>query len=252
MAEPASPRVVAIVQARLGSVRFPRKVLSPVLGRPVLDHLLIRLGRASTLDDVVLAIPDTPGDDELEALAAALGVTCYRGSEKDVLERYGAAAERANADVVVRVTGDCPLVAPELVDRVVSTLVAHRDGYVRTSEDFPHGFDVEAFGIEELRRAREMASADYEREHVTPYIKNDQRVKRTILEPDGVLPDARVTLDYREDLQVIAAVFDSFGHNNFTLRDVVDLMATQPSLFLANRHFRRYGGTSGDLGDQRA
>lgn len=250
LSDDISPRVVAIVQARLGSVRFPRKVLRPVLDRPIIEHLLERLGRDSSLDDIVLAVPDTAANDELEVLATRIGVGCYRGSEDDVLDRYYGAAAQADADVVVRITGDCPLVAPEIVNRVVSTLVREGCGYVRTGRSFPHGFDVEAFSAAALERARDRASDYFDREHVTPYIQRDPDVRTITVDADEDAPTARVTLDHPEDLEVITSVFEHFGHNRFTYEDVIDLIRTQPSLFLANSRFSRNEGSDMGVGEK--
>ena len=163
----SSERVVAIVQARLGSVRLPGKVLSPVLGKPVLAHLVERLSRADSIDEVVLAIPDTAANNELAVLADELRIGCFRGDEDDVLLRYSEAASAAKAKVVVRITGDCPLVAPEVVDRVIFELTNNRYDYIHTGKSFPKGFDVEAFTVEALQRATLEAIEPYDREHVT-------------------------------------------------------------------------------------
>lgn len=118
-----SDRIVAVIQARLGSVRFPAKVLAEAAGRPLLDLLVERLRQARTVDAIVLAIPTGPSDDALAAHAARLGIACVRGGEHDLIDRYQRAAFEVGADVVVRITADCPLVDPDLVDRAVMALV---------------------------------------------------------------------------------------------------------------------------------
>lgn len=244
------PRVVAIVQARLNSVRFPHKVLAPVLGRPVLAHLLERLAQAKRVDDIVLAIPDSLANDPLVEFAAAEGIQLHRGSEEDVLDRYCQAAQVTAAALVVRVTGDCPLVDPALVDRVVSTLLDGGFDYVRTGPQYPHGFDVEAMTMAALQRAGEAASDRYDREHVTPYVQRDSGNRRFRLDGSEDFPAERVTLDEPEDLEVITAVFEAFGHNRFTLEDVVALMRGQPALFAANRHLHRDEGSAMGTGEK--
>jgi len=117
----AHVKTVAVVQARTASTRLPDKVLKPILGTPMIEVVLERLRRARGVDEIVLATSDTPADDRLAAHVHKLGVTVFRGSERDVLDRYHAAAKLARADIVVRVTGDCPLVDPELVDAAVSS-----------------------------------------------------------------------------------------------------------------------------------
>lgn len=242
--------VVAIVQARLGSVRMPGKVLLPALGRPLLAHLIDRLHRAKTIDQVVLAIPETDGNDALVAFAEAHGINCYRGAENDVLDRYFHAAESVAASVVVRITGDCPLVDPDLADRVVDALVSGNLDYVRTADAFPDGFDVEAFTMEALHRAWASATARYDREHVTPYLRRAPANRVDEVTPDTPMPDVRVTLDEPEDAVVLTAVFEAFGHNNFSLGDVVELARTRPDLFIANRATRRNEGAEMGSGEK--
>lgn len=244
------PRVVAIVQARLSSVRFPRKVLAPVLGRPVLGHLLERLARAARVDEIVLAIPDSPANDALAEFAAAHGIRHHRGSEDDVLDRYYRAAQGAAAAVVVRITGDCPMVDPAVVDRVVSTLVDGGFDYVRTGRQYPNGFDVEVMKMAALQRASEQASDPYDREHVTPYVQRDPINRVAIVDYVAELSAERVTLDEPEDLEVIAGVFEAFGHNRFTFEEVAALMRDQPTLFAANRHLHRDEGATMGTGEK--
>lgn len=238
------PRVVAIVQARLSSMRFPRKVLAPVLGRPILSHLLERLGRATRVDEIVLAIPDSPAGDALVQFADEHGVRYHRGSEDDVLDRYHRAAQGAGAAVVVRITGDCPMVDPALVDRAVSTLVDGGYDYVQTGRQYPDGFDVEVMTMAALQRASGHASDRYDREHVTPYVQRDPSNRVAMFDHVADLSGGRVTLDEPEDLEVIAGVFEAFGHNRFTFEDVAALMLDQPALFAANRHVHRDEGAT--------
>jgi glutamate-1-semialdehyde 2,1-aminomutase len=250
MSYDANTHVIAIVQARMGSVRFPGKVLSPVLGKPVLEHLIERLSRAELVDEVVLAIPDTDANEELKVFADGLGLRCFRGSEGDVLDRFGVAANSADAQVIVRITGDCPLVAPELVDRVLSELASEQYDYLRTGTSFPDGFDVEAFTVGALRRARTEATDAYDREHVTPYMQRDPVARAAVLEAAQAVPDERVTLDEPEDLEVIRAVFETFGHNRFSFEDIAQLMRSEPSLFAGNRQLNRDGGASMGTGEK--
>lgn len=244
------PRVVAIVQARVSSVRFPRKVLAPVLGRPILGHLLERLALATRVDEIVLAIPDSPANDALAEFAAAQGIPHQRGSEDDVLDRYYRAAERAAADVVVRITGDCPMVDPALVDRMVATLIDGDFDYAQTGRRYPDGFDVEVMTMAALQRANEHAFHPYDREHVTPYVARDPINRVTTVDHTEDLSSERVTLDEPEDLEVIAGVFETFGHNHFTFEEVAALMRDQPTLFAANRHVRLNEGAAMGTGEK--
>lgn len=244
------PRVVAIVQARLGSVRLPRKVLQPILGQPALEVLVARLARARRVSEVVLAIPDTPPNDELAQFAAARDLRCFRGSEWDVLDRYLGAAEASDADVVVRITGDCPLVDPEIVDQVVTLLIDRSCDYVRTGVSFPDGFDVEAATLAALARAASEATDQFDREHVTPFLRNKSLFRWERIETDKPVPDERVTLDEPEDLEVIRNVLESFGHERVTFGEVVALMRSEPDLFAPNRHHIRDEGSAMGTGEK--
>lgn len=244
------PRVVAVVQARTGSTRLPAKVLQPVGGRPVLDLLLERLGRAASLDEIVLAVPEGEADDVLVELAARSSVRCTRGSASDVLARFVSASHAASADVVVRITGDCPLVDPGIVDTVVQTLREGAFDYVRTSLEFPDGFDVEAFTTSALEAADALATSEHDREHVTPYLARASDLQRAVVEPDTDRSSFRVTLDEPEDLQVIRDVFEHFGGTCFTYQEVADLMDQRPELFGGNQRHGRNEGAQLSTGEK--
>lgn len=248
-------KVVAIVQARLGSYRFPRKVLREVKGEPLLSLLLRRLMRAETLDEVVLAIPEGSENDELADLASNTGVGVYRGSESDVLSRYYGAAQAFSADVVVRVTGDCPLIDWEIVDRCVSPVLNGLVDHSLTSEEYPDGLDVEVFRAHLLREAHEFASQSYDREHVTPYIRRISGRDCLVISPENKLEDVRITLDTEDDLTVIVSVIEEFRDDWFLIADINSLAIENPSIFLANKHLARNEGskmTSGQKMWQRA
>jgi spore coat polysaccharide biosynthesis protein SpsF (cytidylyltransferase family) len=138
-------QTIAVVQARLGSSRFPRKVLADVDGVPALEFLLRRLTRAERVDDLVVALPDGPSDDELESVVFGWGFRAIRGPENDVLARFLVATAGSEAQWTVRVTGDCPLIDPKVVDRAISEAEVTGADYVALSESFPDGFDVEVF-----------------------------------------------------------------------------------------------------------
>lgn len=241
--------VVAVVQARTGSTRLPGKVLRPVLGRPVLELLLERLGRATAIDRIVLAVPEGPEDDVLVPVGEASGAMVIRGSETDVLSRYTAAAAATGAGVIVRITADCPLVDPALVDAVVALLVDGGLEYARTGLDHPDGFDVEAFTADALARADAVARPGPEREHVTPVLQRSP-FERGILPAGTDLSLFRVTLDEPEDLAVITSVFEHFGGTGFSYADVADLMATEPGMFDANQDHPRNEGADMSTGEK--
>lgn len=244
------PRVVAIVQARLGSVRFPGKVLVDVLGKPLLVHLLERLTRTNTVDEVVVAIPDSPTNDPLEDVARSCGVSCIRGSETDVLARYHDAAVSSRAEIVVRITGDCPLVDPGVVDQLVTRLVDADLDVVTTGQTFANGFDVLVTRFAHLDSAYRDATEQYDREHVMPWVLRNDALRKETVEWHRNRSTMRVTIDEPEDLTVIRRVFEHFGHNHFTVDEVDELMDSHPELFTANMHLVRDEGATMSTGQK--
>src|SRR5256885_17079043 len=165
-------KITAIIQARMGSTRFPGKVLMDLGGETVLARVVRRLGRALRIHEVVVATTDAARDDEIVTECTRLQVSCFRGSEHNVLDRYLRAAEQFRSDVIVRVTADCPLIDPEVVDEVVAACITrHVDMSCNdVPHTFPRGLDVEAFTIETLRRVQDMADQPYPRAHVTALV----------------------------------------------------------------------------------
>jgi glutamate-1-semialdehyde 2,1-aminomutase len=243
-------RVVAIVQARLGSVRLPGKVLQPVLGQPLIGHLVERLGRAKNVHQVVLAIPVSSVNDSLEDFARGQGIAVSRGSELDVLDRYAGAAEEFPADAYLRITADCPLVDPRVIDRVIDVFYAEQLDYASTGQSFPDGLDVEVFRASVLRDAAENARDNYDREHVTPYIQRSCKESSSALEFSSDLSRLRLTVDEPEDLAVLEAIFAHFGHNRFTIENIEELAREKPLMFVANQHLVRNAGATMGTGQK--
>jgi len=203
---------VAVIQARCGSTRFPRKVLAPLQGRPMLAHIIERVSRATRVDRVVVATTALPRDDEVAALATAHGAGVTRGPEDDVLTRFVTAAREHGADVVVRITADCPLTDPSVVDRVIGARAEGDADYASNVEPatFPEGYDVEAFTAACLFRIDGEATLAYEREHVTVRIREHLDEFRTVHvahEPD--LSWMRLTVDVPADLERIARLLSA-------------------------------------------
>ena len=180
---PKKPKkVVAIVQARLGSIRLPKKVMADVNGETLINLLLKRLKNSKQIDQILLATSDKNVDDELERYIKSLGFDVYRGKENDVLDRFAKAASLANADVIVRITGDCPLIDSYLVDEIIELYFNSKADYASNREPptFPDGLDVEVMSFSALQKANEVASNAYDREHVTPFIINSKDFKKII------------------------------------------------------------------------
>lgn len=214
-------RVVAVVQARTGSSRLPGKVLADLAGEPLLIRLLERLRRASRVDEVVVATTDRPQDDAVAALARRADVACHRGSETDVLARMCGAARAHRADAVVRITGDCPLVDPAVVDQVVDGLsrdVDYASNLLRRT--FPRGLDAEALHMDVLERVARLGRSPEAREHVTWFAyreRPDLFVLRSIEHPDDGYAKLQWSVDTAEDLE---RVRDLYARHGLGERDV--------------------------------
>ncbi len=242
-------KVLAIVQARMGSTRFPNKVMRPIIGKPMIELLLYRLSLAQNIDQIVLATSDHPCNQPLVTHVQQLGYPVYQGSEEDVLDRYYQAAKGYQPDAIVRITGDCPLVDPELVDDVVREFRQGNLDYVSNASPptYPDGLDVEVFSFDALATAWQAATKASDREHVTPYIRESGQFKTSNLAADQDWSKERWTVDEPEDFEVVRHVFKHFQPRlDFSWREVLKLRQQQPHLFSANQHIiRNQGATMG-------
>lgn len=225
--------IVAIVQARMGSSRFPGKTLADLAGRPLLWQVVDRVRRAKRVDRIVVATTDAPADDPIVELCARERWACFRGSEQDVLDRYYRAAVASRADVVVRITADCPLIDPEVIDRVIERFQKGDCDYAANvlRYTYPDGLDTEVFSFAALERAWREASKPSDREHVTPYLRAGQfRVAN--VENDAPEPgEHRWTVDHPADLEFVRQIYAAFARNGrFGYRDVFRLLRERPEL----------------------
>lgn len=221
---------LAILQARMTSTRLPGKVLAPVLGEPMIGRQLERLARSRRLDRILVATSSDPSDDPLAAYCEAAGYPVFRGSLADVLDRYcGAMAQVPQADVIVRLTADCPLADWTVVDAVIDRLHETGADYASNTpavRTYPHGLDVEVMRREALERAGREARDPYEREHVTPYIhRRAETFRIASLSRSPSLAHLRWTVDLPEDLAFVRDVYGRLypADPAFTSDDVVAL-----------------------------
>jgi spore coat polysaccharide biosynthesis protein SpsF len=233
-------KVVAIIQARMGSSRLPRKVLIDLGGTNVLDRVLNRLGRSRLIQELLVATTVEPADDAIVECCERTGRQVFRGSEQDVLDRYYRAAKFIDADVVVRITSDCPVIDPEVADTTIRAFLDRRADYasnirVRT---YPRGLDTEVMTVQALERAWRESTKPYQREHVTPYIyENPGKFKLHGIENDADCSQHRWTLDTPEDLQLLQAIYMRLGgRDDFSWREVLELVEGDPRLADINRH----------------
>lgn len=235
----AAPRTVAVIQARMSSTRLPGKVLMPVAGRESILFMCDRVRRAGSVDMLCVATSDDPSDDPLANCLADAGIPCIRGSLNDVLARFAMAARAFDAQTVVRLTGDCPLIDPDLIDQVVQRL--HVDGldYVSNIDPptFPDGLDAEAMTMTALETADREARRATEREHVTPFIReNPHRFRAGHVRSPVDLSGLRWTIDYSDDLEFVRTLIGKL--------DVDPVLADRYDfLRIVDRHGLGTGGT---------
>lgn len=230
-----SGRVVAIVQARVGSTRLPGKVLMPLGGRPMVVQVLDRARLIAGVHEVVAAVPDLVEDDALAEAAAAAGAKVLRGPADDVLERYSRAATASSADVVVRLTADCPLLSPQVSGLVLDQFrdCDYASNTLRRS--YPRGLDTEVFGAQALDVAAREAVDPAEREHVTPFLyRRPERFRLREVVDATDRSAMRWTVDTPDDMALARAVYDALG-SRFEMDDVLALLADRPELAELNR-----------------
>jgi spore coat polysaccharide biosynthesis protein SpsF len=255
-------KTVAIIQARMGSSRLPGKVLLDIAGKPMMQRVFERTQRAHSLDSVTAATTTDPADDPVAAFAASIGIPCTRGSLHDVLDRYYQAAKTHQADVIVRITADCPVVDPEVIDQTVR-LVTENSAFDFScnrlpppfGRTFPIGLDVEACTFATLQRAWQESTETFHREHVMPFIYEGTRLAlRTPRIAEGVSPrgfriaqlhhqpdygSLRWTVDTPEDLVFMREIFTRLGNKtDFTWYDVLEIIQQHPELAQINAAVR--------------
>jgi spore coat polysaccharide biosynthesis protein SpsF len=224
----------------MGSTRLPGKVLSDLSGESMLARVINRSRRAKTLDELVIATSTMPADEAIAELCVARGWQCFRGSEDDVLDRYYRAALAHHADVVVRITSDCPLIDPELIDIHVNRMQSrrHEVDFVTNMmrQSFPLGLAVEVMPIDVLARMHRLSTTAYLREHVTTlaYEKPEWFVVDHVLN-DKDLSWMRWTVDTAEDLDFVRRIYECFGHDRFSWREVLPVLEQHPDWLDINR-----------------
>lgn len=238
-------KVLAIIQARMGSTRLPGKVMADIFGIPLIQIIVDRASCASTVDEIIVATTDDSSDDFFADYLNSKAIPCYRGSDKDVLGRFLGAAQSVNATIIVRITGDCPLIDPGLVDEAVNSFLKLGVDYLSNCmvPTYPDGLDVEVFSFAALKKAADLAINSSDREHVTPFLRNSGLFETSTVTSDIDYSSFRWTVDEAADLEVIRQVFDHFSPNIFfKWTDVALLNREKPEIFAANRGYRRNEG----------
>ena len=236
--------IVAVVQARMASTRLPGKVLTDIAGEPMLNRVVVRAGRAKLLGRLIVATSVEPEDDPIFDYCVAVGFNVYRGSALDVLDRCFQAAKEAGAQTVVRLTADCPLIDPGVIDQTIEAFftsepaadfAANRFPWERT---FPIGLDTEICSMEALETAWEEAEEQHQREHVMPYIyENPERFQILHVRNEIDYGSLRWTVDAADDLVFVREVYHRFqGRDDFTWQEVLELVEKEPALQQINAH----------------
>ena len=231
---------IAIIQARMGSSRLPGKVMRTLLGKPVLWHVINRVSKAKLIDDLIVATTSKHEDDVIEQFCKDNDILFFRGAENDVLDRFYQCARKYNIKHIVRLTADCPLHDPTVIDLIVNKYQEGDYDYVSNTIEysFPDGLDVEIFSFSALNESWENAKLPSEREHVTPYIKKNENFKKENVYSKKKYSLYRLTLDYPEDYQFIKKIYEGIGKDLFYL-DTIDIFLKNNQVLLEiNQNFK--------------
>jgi len=243
-------KIVAIIQARMGSSRLPNKVMMPISETPILGWMIERVSACSEIDEIVIATTTSRQDDLIANFFQGSGCSIFRGSEHDVLDRYYRAAKKFNADLIVRITGDCPLLDPRILKEMIEYFLSERPDFLSNSEplpsSWPDGMDISIITIEALTKAWLSSRKPSEREHVTFYFwNNPNQFKCRRIEHIPDLSNYRITLDYEEDFELIKRVIENFGAKdseklkNISMDQIINFIKDDPGLYKINHKYTR-------------
>lgn len=246
-------RVQAIIQARYNSTRFPGKVVKKINNKTILEILIKRLSRSKHVSNIIVACSKNKKDLAIVNICKKLGINYFTGSEDDILDRFYKAAKKYKAENIVRITADCPLIDPKIVDDVISNFFSNNADYASNTNPptFPDGFDVEVFKFRALKETYIKARKSTDREHVTPFIINNNKFKKFNLKNLIDYSSLRLTLDEKEDFILIAKIIKYFNNNlNFSLKNILDLYKKKKNFFLINSHLVRNEGYNLNTGQK--
>ena len=243
-------KIVATIEARMTSTRLPGKVLLPAGGQPMLKHLVDRLRQVSSLQAIVLATTVNCTDDCLEGFAQKEDIACFRGSEEDVMGRVIGAADSVQADIVVEITGDCPVIDPLIVEQTIQMFRHNSCEYASNSlfRSYPDGMDTQVFALETLKRSAALTNEPLDREHVTLHICNHPDLFRHVIlvaPPDLYWPGLGLTLDEQDDYELLKNLIEYFGPSKpyFSCGEIIGLLRTRPEWVAINQGVRRKGAS---------
>ncbi len=234
----------------MSSSRLPGKVLMPALGKPMLEHLIDRLRAVPSIDEIVIATTVNDTDEPIVDLAQKLGVSVFRGSEDDVMARVIGAAESINTDVIVEITGDCPIIDPSIVEQTIRMYNCHDASYVSNVQirSYPDGMDTQVFSLEELKRSAAMTHDQLDHEHVSLHIRNHPEIfshVHLVAPPALHHPELGLTLDESDDYKLLTKIIEQLAPKDplFSCLDVLDLLAVNSDWIQINQNVNRKGDT---------
>ncbi|NEU32299.1 NTP transferase domain-containing protein [bacterium LRH843] len=240
-------KVIAIIQARMGSTRLPGKIMKEILGKPLLEYQIERVRKSRLINQIVIATTTKETEQPIIDLCKRLAVNYYRGSEADVLSRYYEAANHYQADVIVRLTSDDPLVDPDIIDKAILQYMSHNNKYDYVSNStlrtYPLGLDVEVFSLNALEIAHREAVSSAHREHVTPYIYlHPNKFNLGSITHDTDLSSIRLTVDTHEDFTFMERLIEGLykkKQEHFILEDIIKLLQQNPKWLQLNAHIQQ-------------
>lgn len=238
-------KIVAVIQARMSSSRLPGKVLMSLSGKPVLEHIVDRLKICKNINEIVVASSTHKSDNEIEKFCLKKEILIYRGSLDDVLDRFYQAAKIHNADAILRITADCPVIDPQVVDIIVNSFKKNSVDLCGLSGNFPDGLDCTIFTFDALEIAWHKATLKSEREHVCPYIENNQDIFNVLpVELFNNLEKHRWTIDEPNDYELLTIIYDELYKTGkiFSTNDILELLSKKPHLSLINDKITRNEG----------
>lgn len=236
--------ISAIIQARVSSTRLPNKVFANIDGEPLLWHVVNRLKQSTYLDDIVIATTDNIADDLIEQWASENKISCFRGSENDVLKRYYDTAKNNNSTTIVRITADDPFKDYEIMDEVINQFILEKADFACNNfpPSYPEGLDVEVFSFSALETAYKNSVSDFEKEHVTQYFyKNSNDFNIISIKNEINLSNLRWTIDTKEDLEMTRKIYNKFTDNKsiFLMKDILKILDENPEILEINKKVGR-------------
>lgn len=241
----SNKKITAIIQVRLNSIRLPGKALKIIGGKPLIKLLIDRLSLSKEIDDILVATSRNSKNKILVKYLNDNNIKVFQGSENNVLKRYYDASKKNNSNIIIRITGDCPFVDPQLIDKFLKIFKKKKVDYLNNiyPPTYPDGMDIEIFSFKALKNTFRLAKTKYDKEHVTPFMQNSKIIKKLNLKSDIDYSKIRLTVDENEDLQLLKLIVKYFSPKlNFNLKDLIKLYKKKPNLFILNSNIARNEG----------